>query len=94
MHVLTGASLAVSGKHINAKRKATKIIHKSVKLAAVVMKLGGLKKAISAVRTHVTQRSKLSKATQAAVEGLAVFGVSVLADLFGIGSCVSLLRGK
>ncbi|WP_417555084.1 hypothetical protein [Microbacterium sp.] len=74
--------------------KATKIINASAKLKAAVNKLGGLKKAIDAARQFVANKSKLSAASQNAVKALAVYGVSMLSDLLGVGSCVAIIRGS
>lgn len=74
--------------------KANKIIKSSSKLTAAVNKLGGLKKAIEAIKQYVANKSKLTSTQRGAVAALGTYGVAMFSDLLGIGSCVALIRGS
>lgn len=87
-----GALVVAWAKLPSVIAKAQKIVNSSKNLKAAVDKLGGLKKAIEAIKTYATNKNKLTAAQRNSLKAMGAFGVGMLADIFGIGSCVKLIK--
>ncbi|NKG21831.1 hypothetical protein [Paeniglutamicibacter terrestris] len=83
---------AAAAKVAKAMTKAQSIINKSAKLKKAVNALGGLKPALSKVVQFVKNKNKLTASQRANVLRMINFGVTMLDDALGIGSCVSIIK--
>lgn len=83
---------AAAAKVAQALSKAQGIINRSANLTKAVNALGGLKPALSKVVQFVKNKNKLTAAQRGNVSRLINFGVGMLDDALGIGSCVSIVK--
>ena len=89
----SSVGLLFSGVGLTAKfAKATKIINRMPKLKAAVAKLGGLRATLSAMANWARKFGKVNAATRAKLQVVAAFGLNMILDALGIGSCVGLVR--
>ena len=89
----SSVGLLFSGVGLTAKfAKATKIINRMPKLKAAVAKLGGLRATLSAMDNWARKFGKVNAATRAKLQVVAAFGLNMILDALGIGSCVGLVR--
>lgn len=87
-----GALVVAWAKLPSVIAKAQKIVNSSKNLKAAVDKLGGLRKAVDAIKTYTANKNKLTAAQRRALVSLGGVGAGMLADVFGIGSCVKLIK--
>ena len=85
-----GSFVVPFGKAALALVSAQRLITSSATLTRLVGALGGLKSAIAAIGKFISDASKLTKLAQAGIKSLFAFGISILAEILGVGSCLGL----